>query len=158
MFGNALDNMLSQSSYRYGANTPANAPAPTTSPGRFLSDIPSQSSPLTGNPQGQGSPTSFFSAASPINSGGISTGSSPFGTLIPDLSKATPEQLKFITDTLSNIQYSVPLGGYVSRDQANDPNSAFNRGYYNMTVRPPSGPQNEARSVYDLIGSFPTRP
>lgn len=133
MFGNALDSMISQSGQNRGSAS--NAPTPTSPP-----------------------PTSFFSAASPITAGGVSRGASPFGTLTPDLSKATPEQLKFIVDSLSNLTYSVPLGGYITRDQANDSNSAFNRGYYNKTVLPPSGAQNAAKSVFDLIGSFPTRP
>lgn len=135
MFGNSLDNMLSQYRQNPSSNAPVGTSTPATPP-----------------------PTSFFSAASPINAGGISTGSSPFGALIPDLSKATPDQLKYITDTLSNLTYSVNAGGYLTSGEANDPSSAYVRGYYGQNIGSDPNANRLASNVYDLIGSFPTRP
>lgn len=146
MFGNALDNMLSQ--YHAPANTPVSSPAPTA-PGRFFDNSSSPASPVGG------SPNSFFNA---VNAGGISTGASPFGALIPDLSKATPEQLKYITDTLSHLTYDVAAGGYIDNSK-NYGNTVFGpRGYYNRAVALPDEPQLDASNVYNLIGGLPTKP
>lgn len=138
MFGNPLDNMLSQ--YGQRSNDPVSsltaAPTPTTSP--------------------TGGPGSFFSAASNVTAGGSSIGSSPFGQGIPDISKLTSQQLDYITKTLSGFTYSVPLGGYIPRDQANDANSVYNKGYYNMKVALPS--QRPIQDAYNMIGNLPTRP
>lgn len=172
MLGNALDNMLSQ--YRGGspANPPANSPTPGA-PGRFFDisnqpqaspfggrfgDVQTQSSPLGGFSGAAGSPNSFFSAASPITAGANSTGASPFGNLIPDLSKATPEQLKYITDTLSHLTYNLGAGGYID-NRANYKNTTFGpRGYYNRSVALPDQPQLDASNVFNMIGGLPTKP
>lgn len=132
MSGSPLDTMISQAGQNRNSS-PTNAPAAST-------------------------PTSFFSAASPITSGASSRGASPFGALIPDLSKATPEQLSFISKTLSNLTYSAPRGGYLTTNEANDSNSVFNRGYYNYSVGSDANADRLASNVYDLVGSFPTRP
>lgn len=134
MFGNPLDTMLSQFGQNR-SNAPAGSPTPT--------------SPLGG---------SFFSAASPITAGASSIGASPFGALIPDLSRATPEQRSFISDTLSHLTYDLPAGGYIDNTK-NYGNTVFGPGgYYNREVRLPSEPQRQASDVYNLIGGLPTRP
>jgi hypothetical protein len=146
MFGSPLDNMLAQySQFRQAEPTgaPVTSPTPTSPPGG-----------LGGSQLG-----SFFSAVNNVTAGGTSTGSSPFGKEIPDLSKATPEQLKYITDTLSNLTYSLPLGGYITAAEANNPNSAFVKGYYGKPMTGgDSGANRLAQSVYDIIGGLPTRP
>ncbi len=129
-----LDLMLSQYSGRpsYGSS----APAPVTS-----------------------APNSFFSAvpAPPDNvgAGGFSRGYSPFGQLVPNLS---PAQAAEINSALSDVTYSAPLGGYITRAEANDPSSAYVRGYYGkpMTGGDPNA-NRIAAQAFDIMGSAPTR-
>ena len=149
MFGDALDNMLSQ--YGGGQQPMNNTPPLYGGGGR-------------GGPQpigysGGGAPGSFFSAASPITAGAISTGSSPFGAPVPDISRLTQQQLSYIEKTLSGLVYSAPLGGYITRAEANDPNSAYVKGYYGKPMTGgDAGANRLAQSVYGLIGNLPTRP
>lgn len=142
----ALDSMLSQ--YR------SNAPSPVASMPNTMPTAPKAPSVEA--------PNSFFSGVpSPpdiVGAGATSRGMSPFGMqTIPDLSNATPQQRRLIAE-LGNVTYSLPLGGYIYTSTANDPTSAYVRGYFG---RPMTGGQfgaNQlAKRIYDLIGSFPTR-
>jgi hypothetical protein len=155
MFGNALDNMLSQYSQNRGGQ-PASSPVSSPTPTRFY-DTSSQSPALFGGGGGS-NPNSFFNAASNVTAGANSTGSSPFGALVPDLRNATPDQLKYITDTLSHLTYDVGAGGYLD-SRANYGNTNFDKGgYFGRTVNLPNQPQLDASNVYSLIGSLPTKP
>lgn len=84
----------------------------------------------------------------------ISTGGSGFG-FQPDLSGASPEQLKRFTDTLSHLVYSVPAGGYITQDEAQNANSWYNKFGTNSGGNP--GANKAAHDIYGEIGGFPTK-
>lgn len=93
-----------------------------------------------------------------VSASGTALGSSPFGSMrIPDFSSATPQQIREITEGLGNLTYSIPLGGYITRAESNDPTSAYVRGYYGHPMIGGDPSANAlARRIYSMIGDFPT--
>lgn len=83
-----------------------------------------------------------------------STGGGGFG-FQPDLSSASPDQLKRFTDTLSNLTYSVSAGGYLFNDEAQNANSYYNKFGAGKGGNPIANKQ--AHDLYGEIGGFPTK-
>ncbi len=130
-------------------------------------DSPVATTPSTpGRPGLDAGPASFFAAAGGgevgfggpgnISAGAFSKGSSPFSQGVPNLSS---EQIAQIKKLLGGSVYSAPLGGYITAAEANDPNSAYVKGYYGqpMTGGDPAA-NAAARRAYSIVGSAPTRP
>ncbi len=156
----SLDSMLSQYN-QYRQNTPYSPASVPSTPNRFY-DVGS------GGFSGRGgvgfdnsqNPNSFFSAVQPpptnVTAGATSTGTSPFGQGVPNLS---PEDAARVSKLLSGLVYSPPLGGYITAAEANDPNSAFVKDYYGRPMTGgDAGANRLAREAYGIVGAAPTRP
>lgn len=155
MFGSPLDNMLAQySQYRRAEPTgaPSVAPTPTT-PTRFFDQGGGQG---FGGGGGSSQPGSFFSAANNVTAGGTSTGTSPFGQGIPNLSAADPATLARLLKGMQGLIYTG--SGYIHGDHPAGPGT--NYGPYYIGQPPKSDPtaNRAAAAYYDYIGSLPTKP
>lgn len=96
----------------------------------------------------QAPPETVSGSASSVGGGGF--GSSP------DFSALGPEGLAALQSGLSNLVYSVPLGGYIFKSDQ-DPNSAYVKGYYGKPMTGGNPAANlAAKKLYGQIGSLPT--
>lgn len=99
-----------------------------------------------------GSPASGSLNTNPV---AISRGiNSPFGTPIPDLSKANPATLGRLN--IGNLIYSANAGGYLTRAEAENANSWYNK--FGQGTGGDPGANRAAAAYYGYIGSLPTRP
>lgn len=107
--------------------------------------------------QPQAPPTTIAPPPAPSNvtARASSTGGGGFG-FSPDFSGMSPQQLQQMMEGLSNLTYSVPLGGYIFGSDAT-PESAYVRGYYGQPMTGGNPAANRAAGeLYGEIGNLPT--
>lgn len=100
--------------------------------------------------------TGAFGGGSTINtnSSAFSRGVNyPFGTPVPDLSRADPATLNRLN--IDDLIYSVSAGGYLTRAEAENANSWYNKFGQGSGGDPLANRQ--AARLYGYIGSLPTR-
>jgi hypothetical protein len=93
---------------------------------------------------------------SSVPGSGNVTASSVSGPALGFTPFLTPEQQATLTRGLSNLTYSLPAGGYVSRDEANNANS-----YYSKFGAGGGGDPRANRAageLFGVVGNAPTVP
>lgn len=154
------------------AQKPKPTPTPTPKPRKYqygTSNVrravdmaqPAQFSPARGITFGGGFPSGGSpTGASPAfgsqntNVTASSFGTSPLGAGVPDLSYADPRTLGRLD--ISNLIYSSSAGGYLTRADAENANSYYNKFGAGGGGDPTAN--QRAASYYGYIGSLPTRP
>lgn len=146
----ALDSMLSQYN-QYRQNAPYSPATVPSTPNRFY-DVGGGEFNRGGGVGfgGSQSPNSFFSAVNPpsnVTAAATSTGTSPFGIGVPNL---TPDELSKVTEGLSRLTYDLAGGGYKFTDV----------NYIGGMDFPGSDSRANqlAKSIYGIIGAAPTKP